>query len=130
MTDTSEPLALSRCEACHARFLPNEGACPRCGSTQVNTYLSPSLGVVLAATEVAYPAEGWHAPHRIALVEMPQNVRLIAIVEGPVPAAGDVVSVRRDGEVYRARTEPTSTPQTGRGEGESPSSGPSRPKLL
>jgi uncharacterized OB-fold protein len=106
MTDRADDLALSACEACHARFLPNDGPCPRCGSTDVKTYLSPSLGVVLAATEVTSPAEGWRPPHRLALVELPQSVRVLAIVEGAVPINGDVVSVRRDGDIYRATPEP------------------------
>ncbi len=127
MSAPSEQLTLARCGACHARFLPTDGPCPRCGSTDVTPYLSPPLGVVLAATEVTTPAEGWKSPHRIAIVEMPQTVRLLAIVDGLVPSAGDVVSVRRDGEVYRARTEPTSDPGAGRGEGESPSPGGTRP---
>jgi uncharacterized OB-fold protein len=115
-----ETLEFAACEACHARFLPTGGPCPRCGSRDVRPYSTPPLGVVLAATEVTTPAEGWKPPHRLALVEMPQGVRLLAIVDGDVPASGDVVAVRRDGEVYRARPEPTAA---GRGEGESPGPG-------
>ena len=106
MTANGEVLELSHCEACGARFLPTDGACPRCGSTRIQAYSSPALGTVLAATELTSPAEGWHAPHRLALVEMPEAVRLFAIVDGPLPTAGDLVAVRREGEVYRARTEP------------------------
>jgi len=106
MTDRADELSLSRCGACHARFLPNDGPCPRCGSKEVETFLSPPLGVVLAATEVTSPAEGWRPPHRLALVELPQSVRVLAIVEGEVPISGTVVSVRRDGDVYRAKPEP------------------------
>jgi uncharacterized OB-fold protein len=106
VTENGEVLELSHCESCGARFLPTDGACPRCGSTQVRPYSAPALGTVLAATELTSPAEGWHAPHRFALVEMPESVRLFAIVDGPLPTAGVVVAVRREGEVYRARTEP------------------------
>jgi uncharacterized OB-fold protein len=102
----TETIELSRCEACSARFLPTDGSCPRCGSTDVHPYASPALGTVLAATELTSPAEGWHAPHRLALVEVPEAVRLLAIVDGPLPTAGTLVSVRKDGEVYRARSEP------------------------
>ena len=104
MTDV--PIELSRCETCRTRFLPTDGACPRCGSTQIASYPSPSLGTVLASTEMSNPPTGWTAPHRIALIELPESVRLIAIVEGPLPAPGAVVSVRLDGPVYRARSEP------------------------
>jgi len=106
MTPELESIELSRCDSCEARFLPTEGSCPRCGSTSVRSYTAPSLGTVLAATEMTSPAEGWHAPHRLALVELAESVRLFAIVEGPLPSAGTVVAVRKDGEVYRARTEP------------------------
>ena len=106
MTPDEATIELSRCEGCSARFLPTDASCPRCGSTDVRPYSSPVLGTVLAATEVTSPAEGWHAPHRLALVEMPESVRLLAIVDGPLPAVGDLVSVRRENEVYRASTEP------------------------
>jgi uncharacterized OB-fold protein len=103
---TDDGLELSRCETCRTRFLPTDGPCPRCGSTDVRSYASPALGTVLAATELTNPPEGRPAPHRIALVELPEAVRLIAVVEGPLPANGTVVAVRRDGEVYHARAEP------------------------
>ncbi len=106
MTASAETIEFSRCESCTGRFLPTDGSCPRCGGTDVRPYDSPALGTVLAATELTSPAEGWHAPHRLALVEMPQAVRLLAIVDGPLPATGTIVSVRREAEVYRARTEP------------------------
>ncbi len=107
MSADGEALELSRCAGCGARFLPTDGSCPRCGSTDVHPYRAPSLGTVLAATEMTSPAEGWHAPHRLALVELAESVRLFAIVDGELPTAGDVVAVRREGEVYRARTEPS-----------------------
>ncbi|MGA8543187.1 MAG: zinc ribbon domain-containing protein [Thermoplasmata archaeon] len=108
MNAPPETLELSRCEMCRARFLPTDGACPKCGSTDIRSYGAPPLGTVLAATELSAPAEGWHSPHRLALVEMPETVRLLAIVEGPLPTRGTVVTVRREGEVYRARSEPKS----------------------
>jgi uncharacterized OB-fold protein len=103
---TDVPIDLSRCETCRARFLPTDGPCPRCGSPEVRSYPSPSIGTVLASTEMSNPPTGWNAPHRIALVELPESVRLIAIVEGPLPAPGAVVAVRVDGPVYRATSEP------------------------
>lgn len=102
----AEVLELSRCETCRSRFLPTDGPCPRCGSVDVRAYSAPALGAVLASTELTTPAEGWPAPHRLALVELPESVRLLAIVDGSLPAPGTVVSVRRDGGVYRARAEP------------------------
>jgi uncharacterized OB-fold protein len=106
MSANGEALELSHCQSCGARFLPTDGACPRCGSTRIEPYSSPALGTVLAATEMTSPAEGWPAPHRLALVEMPEAVRLFAIVDGALPAPGAIVAVRREGAVYRARSEP------------------------
>jgi uncharacterized OB-fold protein len=101
-----ETIELSRCRACQARFLPSDGPCPRCGSADSELYLSSALGRVLAATELVHPAAGWEGPHRLALVELPDAVRLLAIVEGGLPSVDAIVAVRRDGEVYRARGEP------------------------
>jgi hypothetical protein len=56
---------------------------------------------VLAATELTSPAAGWPTPHRIALVELAQAVRLLALVDGPMPVHGDLVAVVRDGDLYR-----------------------------
>lgn len=98
---------LSRCEACHTRFLPSDGPCPRCGSSDCVTFSASAVGRVLAATELHYPASGWHSPHRLALVELADAVRVLAIVDGPLPTTGALVEVQRDQDVYRARPEPT-----------------------
>ena len=108
MNASADTIELSRCRACPARFLPSDGPCPRCGSAESQLYLSPALGRVLAATELVHPAAGWESPHRLALVELPEAVRLLAIVDGELPSVDAVVSVRRDGDVYRARGEPVS----------------------
>jgi hypothetical protein len=129
MSANTETIELSRCLSCHARFLPSDGPCPRCGSSESQLYLSPALGVVLAATELVHPAAGWESPHRLALVELPEAVRLLAIVEGALPSAGAVVSVRRDGPLYRARTEPGASARVERGEGESPRVGSTEPSF-
>jgi uncharacterized OB-fold protein len=106
MSVPGDTIELSRCGACQTRFLPTDGACPKCGSNDVQPYTAPALGTVLAATELTAPAEGWASPHRLALVELPENVRLIAVVEGSLPAPGIVVSFRKEGDIYRARAEP------------------------
>lgn len=124
-----ETISLDRCGSCQARFLPTDGPCPRCGSTDVHAYAAPALGKVIAATELVAPAEGWTSPHILAIVELPEAVRLLAIVDGKVPTIGSVVSVRREGEVYRARTEPGGTPAPERGEGDSPRAGSAGPSF-
>lgn len=99
-------LLISRCPSCTLRYLPRAGPCPKCGSFEVVPMSIPPQGTVLAATELANPAAGWPTPHRIALVEVAESVRLLAIVDGPVPAAGTLVTVNRDGETYRIRSPP------------------------
>lgn len=116
----SEPVGtieLTRCGACQAEFLPTDGPCPRCGSTDGHPFPSPASGRVLAATELVHPAHGWESPHRLALVELPGAVRLIAIVDGSLPQLEAIVSVRREGEVYRARAEPGASPPGGSSDG-------------
>jgi uncharacterized OB-fold protein len=100
-------MELMRCQACHTRYLPTDGPCPKCGSSDGVAFSASAVGKVLAATELHYPAAGWQAPHRLALVEMTDAVRVLAIVDGPLPANGVLVEVQRDGDVYRARPEPT-----------------------
>lgn len=100
-------LELTQCHSCHARFLPTDGPCPKCGSPDCSPYSTSAVGRVLAATELHYPSSGWHAPHRLALVEVADAVRVLAIVEGVLPVPGALVEVRRDGDVHRARPEPT-----------------------
>jgi len=99
-------LELSRCHACQVRFLPTDGPCPKCGSADCAPYTTSAVGKVLAATELLYPATGWHAPHRLALIELADAVRVLAIVDGTQPVPGALVEVRHDKDVYRARPEP------------------------
>jgi uncharacterized protein len=96
-------LELARCEACKSRFLPPEGRCPRCGSGRVEPYTAPPDGTVIAASELVYPPPGWAPPHRLALVEVADGVRLLGVVDGSLPALGAPVVVRRDGAIYRFR---------------------------
>jgi len=100
-------IELVRCEACHSRFLPSDGPCPKCGSRNCVAYSTSAVGRVLVATELQYPATGWTAPHPLILVELSDGVRVLAIGEGPLPAVGALVEVRRDQELYRARAEPS-----------------------
>lgn len=99
-------LELARCDSCQARFLPTDGPCPKCGSTDSAAYTTSAIGKVLAATELHYPASGWRTPHRLALIELVDAVRVLGIVEGPLPVPGALVEVRHDTDVYRARPEP------------------------
>jgi len=99
-------LELSLCHACQTRYLPCDGPCPKCGSSDCAEYFTSAVGRVLAATELHYPASGWHAPHRLALIELADAVRVLVILDGALPAPGTLVEVRHDKDVYRAKSEP------------------------
>ena len=118
-------LEIARCAACHSRFLPRPGACPRCGSAEVSPHAVPATGVVLAATELTAPARPFSAPHRLALVEVAEGARLLALVHGPLPAVGDTVPVGRTADRYTVTT--AADAGASRGEGESHAAGRSRP---
>lgn len=100
------PLLVSRCDSCTLRYLPRAGPCPRCGASTPLPLSIPPFGIVLAATELTSPAQGWPNPHRIALIELAESVRVLAIVEGEMPTMGRAVVVVHEGETYRARLSP------------------------
>ena len=97
------PLDLARCVRCHGRFQTRSWPCPRCGANEIVENPVGPVGTVRAATAIESPAQGWPAPHRLALVEVAESVHVLAIVEGDLPALGTLVTVWRDGAVYRAR---------------------------
>ncbi|EQD70866.1 protein containing DUF35 [mine drainage metagenome] len=99
-------LQLQRCVSCQGLYVPGNGPCPRCGMREALAVEITPLGTVVAVTELTSPAEGWSAPHRIALVELTEAVRLLGIVEGPLPVIGDTVSIRKEGDVYRFSSAP------------------------
>jgi uncharacterized OB-fold protein len=118
MTNPAATLVLSRCTVCGTRSVPIDGPCPKCGSVRTEPYPVPDTGRVVAATELANPAPGWTAPHRLVLLEVADGVRLLAVTEGALPAVGETVSVQLDGDVYRLRRGRSAAGE--RGEGESP----------
>ncbi|MCI4340159.1 MAG: hypothetical protein L3J73_02675 [Thermoplasmata archaeon] len=95
-----DKILVSRCTSCHGRFLSREGPCPRCGSNSVTPHPLPAIGVVLAAVELTAPAAPWPSPHRLALVELEESVRVLALCPGGLPSQGDRVRVERDGDRY------------------------------
>ncbi|MCI4325615.1 MAG: hypothetical protein L3J81_05695 [Thermoplasmata archaeon] len=64
----------------------------------------PPRAIVLAATELYAPAAGWTSPHRLAIAEGSESVRILAIVRGPLPALGGWVTVRTEGGLYYAES--------------------------
>ena len=96
-------LLVSLCRSCHLRFAPRLGRCPKCGSVDLRPHSIGPEGTALAATELAVPPAGFSVPHRLALVEAAEGVRLLCIVEGGPVALGDHVRVRRDDDRYFAQ---------------------------
>lgn len=95
------PLRVSRCDSCHSRFLPRPGHCPRCGSDDLHPQEIPPQAVVLAVTESSSPPPGWENPHRLALVEAADAVRLLVVVDA-LPEVGATVFVARVDDHYAA----------------------------
>lgn len=106
MTGAPPPLSLSRCASCRNLYLPTPGPCPRCGARDAAPEGCPGLGVVLAATELSNPPEGFAAPHRLALVELMESARLLAIVDGPLPVMGDTLELFWQHDQLHARATP------------------------
>ncbi|MCI4350836.1 MAG: hypothetical protein L3K15_04925 [Thermoplasmata archaeon] len=97
-------LRVSECTHCHARFLPRPGPCARCGGRVLVPGRTPAVATVRAATELTVPAAGWPTPHRIALAETDDRVRVLGIVRGALPAPGQRVRVERDQDTYYLTT--------------------------
>jgi uncharacterized OB-fold protein len=100
------PLLVSRCDSCTLRYLPRAGPCPKCGATAPLPLSIPPFGIVVAATELTSPSHGWPNPHRIALIELAESVRVLAVWEGEIPASGSGAVVTHEGELYRAQLTP------------------------
>jgi uncharacterized OB-fold protein len=91
----SEELLVRICGSCAALYLIRPGPCPVCGGSESRAGTLPGVGRILAATELAIPAEGWTAPHRIALVEIAEGIRaLVEWMGADLPHEGDTVGVR------------------------------------
>ncbi|MCI4367985.1 MAG: hypothetical protein L3K09_00255 [Thermoplasmata archaeon] len=57
----------------------------------------------MAATESQVASAGFVVPHRLALVQLSDGVRAVAVVDGPLPPVKCQVELTRDGAVYRCR---------------------------
>jgi uncharacterized OB-fold protein len=111
-------ITVLRCETCHLSFVPRPGRCPKCGSGAITPHPIGARGTVLAATEVSVPPPEWPTPHRLALVEAEEGVRLLVVVRGDLPVIGDTVRLESTERGFAA---------IGRGEGDAPAAGTDRP---
>ena len=99
---TAPSLNLTRCSDCHGLYLPRPGTCPRCGSHAIQAASGSPHGRLVAGVVVEYPPVGFAAPHRLALVELPDAVSVLAGVDGELPPPGSPVTVRLRGDRYVA----------------------------
>ncbi len=104
-------LPMSRCASCHVGFLPRAGPCPRCGARAIVPFDVPASGVVVAATELSAVAAGWTSPHRLALVELEESIRVLAVVRGELPPIGSTVELTVDRSAYSAELPSPGTPR-------------------
>lgn len=92
------------CPAGHGTFLPPRRICPDCG-IGVEPATRSGASTILAATELASPAEGWTAPHRLVFAELDGGGRLLALATDlPEVGAHGNVERRADGLYHWARS--------------------------
>lgn len=74
----------SRCGRCHEAFFPARRVCPRChrGDSVLGIALG-RRGHVYAVTEVVRPAAFYPEAYTLALVDLPEGVRVLGQVKGP-----------------------------------------------
>jgi uncharacterized OB-fold protein len=116
MTSGPPDLTVMRCSVCSHVSLPGDGPCPHCGAQDLRPISVAPQATVIAATELLSVATGWTSPHRLAMVEVPQGVRLLAIVNGNLPAIGSRVDVTMENGLYHV-TARLSDPPGGSGQG-------------
>jgi len=77
----------SRCSRCEETFFPPRRFCPRChdGAAMGGVTLS-RRGRICAVTHVARPAAAYKQAYSLALVDLPEGVRLLTQVAGPADA--------------------------------------------
>jgi uncharacterized OB-fold protein len=94
--DMAEPESLkiagSRCRECGEATLGMNSLCPNCGSATVEPLAFAQDGVVWTFTVVRYKPPGDYrgpdpfVPFALGLVELPEGLRILAPIGGPVDA--------------------------------------------
>ncbi len=80
-------LRATRCGRCAECFFPPRRACPRCHRAEAMSEVALGRrGRIHALTRVARPAAMYPDPYTLALVDLPEGVRLLAQVKGPAEA--------------------------------------------
>lgn len=93
-------LRLQRCGECHTLRHPPGPACPGCGSFKQEYAKAVGTGTVHSFVVHHHPpVPGRRAPYVVALVDLPEGVRVVAEHRGPRPSIGDPVRVSFDGDL-------------------------------
>jgi uncharacterized OB-fold protein len=91
-------LRLQRCGECGLLRHPPGPACPACGSFKPEYTVATGTGTVHSHVIHHHPpVPGRRAPFTVALVDLPEGVRVVAEYRGPRPEIGDPVRVAFDG---------------------------------
>lgn len=74
----------TRCAHCKETFFPPRQVCPRCHSADpMGEVILSRKGRIHAITHVERPATGYTEAYTLALVDLPEGVRLLTQVTGP-----------------------------------------------
>lgn len=74
----------TRCARCAETFFPPRRVCPRChGADSMGEVTLSRMGRIHAVTHVARPAAVYRGAYMLALVDLPEGVRLLTQVKGP-----------------------------------------------
>lgn len=85
LRDPAIALRGTRCEACAETFFPPRAVCPRCRSAAgVGTVALSRTGTVYSFTRVVRTPAHLKDPYVLALVDLPEGVRLMAQVATPM----------------------------------------------
>lgn len=79
-----------RCRSCGSLFYPPRSFCRNCLSRSVEEVELSGRGTVLSFTTIRVPPEPWKGrePYQIAVIELPEPLRLTARLEGEGPEIG------------------------------------------
>ena len=93
-------LQVTTCLACGAAFFPARLICPGCGAARW-AQVDAGVGVVEETTTVERAVgEVGQPPRTLATVRLPDGLRVIAGLTGPVPSGARVRLSMVDGAVY------------------------------
>jgi uncharacterized OB-fold protein len=104
----SDGLALQRCRACRATWLPTHEACPACLAADWEWTEASGRGRVVASTvfhRAYHPDFEDRLPYSVSLVELAEGPRMLTNVVGaaPEPGAEVVLEMDRSGDEPLAR---------------------------